>query len=115
MVGPPLRATDAYLPSLFDVLSGHRRLRNCPPRTSTRSGWGENSGEKPDPQRPLSEIECLFLAAVVPPGQLSTELTVPTVADGVAEPAESVRFQASDGFDERRTVRCSSAPVVDTS
>jgi hypothetical protein len=52
----------------------------------------ENSGEDPEPSRPLSST------GVQPyldfePGATSLELAVPTVADGVAEGAEHVRFQ----------------------
>ncbi|KUO18336.1 dienelactone hydrolase family protein [Streptomyces dysideae] len=53
----------------------------------------ENSGEQPDPERPLSQVDGLYLWVSVPAGRTSAELTVPTVADTVAEPAESVRFQ----------------------
>ncbi|GAA3387535.1 hypothetical protein [Streptomyces roseoviridis] len=47
----------------------------------------------PDPPRPLSRPveDGAYLAFSVPAGETSTEVTVPTVADGVAEPAESVR------------------------
>ena len=53
----------------------------------------ENSGENPAPSRPLSQTG---LTAFVPiePGTTSAELTIPIVADRVAEPAERVRFQA---------------------
>jgi hypothetical protein len=54
----------------------------------------ENSGEQPAPSRPLSGTGLQpFLA--IEPGHTSAEFTVPTVADGVAEGAEHVRFQAS--------------------
>jgi hypothetical protein len=53
----------------------------------------ENSGEKPDPERPLSQVDGLYLWVSVPAGRTSADLTVPTVADTVAESAESVRFQ----------------------
>ncbi|WP_407078077.1 hypothetical protein [Streptomyces sp. NPDC126499] len=47
----------------------------------------------PDPPRPLSRpVEPgAYLSFAVPAGETRTEVTVPTVADGVAEPAESVR------------------------
>ncbi|PAZ10101.1 hypothetical protein CLM62_42370 [Streptomyces sp. SA15] len=53
----------------------------------------ENSGASPDPERPLSEVEGLALWASVPAGETSGDVTLPTVKDEVAEPAESVRFQ----------------------
>ncbi|MGW1560074.1 alpha/beta hydrolase family protein [Streptomyces sp. NPDC002144] len=59
--------------------------------------WLENvSGEQPDPERPLSSVQYLGVAAGLPPGQVSAEVSLPTVTDQVAEPAESVRFQLSD-------------------
>jgi hypothetical protein len=51
-----------------------------------------NTGEDPAPSRPLSGTG-LQPFLVVEPGTTSVELTVPTVADGVAEGAEHVRFQ----------------------
>ena len=51
-----------------------------------------NSGEDPEPSRPLSRTALQpFLA--VEPGATSVELTMPTVADGAAEGAEHVRFE----------------------
>ncbi|POX54492.1 hypothetical protein C3489_13570 [Streptomyces sp. Ru71] len=54
------------------------------------------SGAEPDPERPLSQVEYLGVWASVPAGTTSTEVSVPTVKDTVAEPAESVRFTATD-------------------
>ncbi|WP_406439706.1 hypothetical protein OHB14_13235 [Streptomyces sp. NBC_01613] len=54
------------------------------------------AGESPDPERPLSRITYLSLYADVPAGELSAEVTLPTIKDQVAEPAESVRFQLID-------------------
>lgn len=68
----------------------------------------ENSGASPDPERPLSKVDGLYLWVSVPPGQTSVEVTVPTVKDGVAEPAESVRFQVADESGEPQP----GAPVV---
>ncbi|MEU4154990.1 hypothetical protein [Actinoplanes sp. NPDC026670] len=52
----------------------------------------ENSGQDPEPSRPLSSTNLQpFLE--IPPGATSVDLTVPTVADGTAEGAEHVRFQ----------------------
>nr|WP_225860299.1 hypothetical protein [Streptomyces triticiradicis] len=56
--------------------------------------WLEaNSGEGPLPSRPLSRLRGLSLYADVPPGRTSAEITVPTVADTVTEPAETVRLR----------------------
>ena len=52
----------------------------------------ENSGEDPEPSRPLSGTGLQWFLAVEP-GTTSVELMVPTVADGVTEGAEHVRFQ----------------------
>jgi hypothetical protein len=53
----------------------------------------DNSGEEAEPSRPLSSTQVQpFLA--IDPGATSADFTVPTVADGVAEGAEHVRFQA---------------------
>jgi hypothetical protein len=56
----------------------------------------ENSGEEPAPERPLSKVPGLFLWTSVPAGQLSAEISVPTITDQVTEQPESVRFQAVD-------------------
>jgi len=53
------------------------------------------SGEKPDPERPLSQ-NYIYLYPDVPAGELSAEVAVPTIKDQVTEPAESVRFQRID-------------------
>jgi hypothetical protein len=52
----------------------------------------EMTGEEPEPSRPLSETYLQPYAAVTP-GELTGDLTVPTIADDVAEPAERVQFQ----------------------
>jgi hypothetical protein len=56
--------------------------------------FAENSFEDPEPSRPLSQSG-LVLVMGIPPGTTSAEGAVPTVADGLAEPAEHVRFGAS--------------------
>ncbi|MFD7326692.1 alpha/beta hydrolase family protein [Streptomyces sp. NPDC059875] len=58
-------------------------------------GWlEENFGHVPDPALPLSKVwEEPYLGVNVPAGQLSAEVTVPTVTDGVGEPNEVVRLQ----------------------
>lgn len=53
----------------------------------------ENSGKEPLPSRPLSQVSGLLLFAEVPAGRTSTEITIPTVADTVAEPEETVRLR----------------------
>jgi hypothetical protein len=59
--------------------------------------WLESaSGANPDPERALSDVGYLFVYPEVPAGELSGEVTLPTVRDQVAEPAESVLFQRTD-------------------
>ncbi|MCX5252233.1 hypothetical protein OG895_45200 [Streptomyces sp. NBC_00201] len=69
--------------------------------------WLESvASEKPDPERPLSQA-AVYLYIEVPPGELSAELTLPTIGDQVAEPAESVRLQllgTNDGSQPGETV-----------
>ncbi|AZQ32481.1 hypothetical protein EJ357_02690 [Streptomyces cyaneochromogenes] len=60
----------------------------------------DHSGASPDPERPLSKVDGLYLWASVDAGEKSTEFVVPTLKDGVAEPAESVRLQMSDDTGE---------------
>ena len=52
----------------------------------------ENSGEDVLPSRPLSSTQ-MYLWVVIPPGQTSVEVPVPTLADTVAEGEEQVRFR----------------------
>ncbi|MFH9725407.1 alpha/beta hydrolase family protein [Streptomyces sp. NPDC017254] len=58
-----------------------------------RAWLEENLGEVPQTVTPLSGIEHggLYLGATVPAGETSAQVSVPTVKDGAAEPAESVR------------------------
>ncbi|MFF1451276.1 hypothetical protein ACFVYF_24540 [Streptomyces sp. NPDC058274] len=56
----------------------------------------ENTGESPQPSRALSTVEGLYLPVTIPAGQLSAEVKVPTVSDGVAEPEESLRLRWTD-------------------
>jgi hypothetical protein len=56
----------------------------------------DSSGEKPDPERPLSQVKYLSMWVYLPAGQMSGEVTLPTVADRVTEPAESARFRLTD-------------------
>ncbi|WP_374050238.1 hypothetical protein [Streptomyces roseicoloratus] len=50
-------------------------------------------GDVPEPARPLSrpEYEDAYASFAVPAGETTAELRVPTVEDGTAEPAESLR------------------------
>ncbi|MFK0150856.1 hypothetical protein ACIQVK_02100 [Streptomyces sp. NPDC090493] len=60
-------------------------------------GWlADVSGAAPDPERPLSQVDGLYLWLDVPAGRTSLDVTVPTVPDQVAEPAESVAFRQTD-------------------
>ncbi|MET4922525.1 hypothetical protein P3L51_09225 [Streptomyces sp. PSRA5] len=74
--------------------------------TDVDPDWlGEVTGESPPPARsaaeslaparPLSELEGLNLPIAIPPGELSTDVTIPIVADGVSEPEESLRIKLS--------------------
>jgi hypothetical protein len=67
------------------------------PELSTKDvdpAWLDSaSGEKPDPERGLSQVKYLALVANVPAGRLSAEVALPTVKDQVSEPAESVSFR----------------------
>lgn len=56
----------------------------------------ESSGQSPDPERPLSKVDGLYLWVSMPAGKLTADVTIPTVSDQVTEPAESLRFQAVD-------------------
>lgn len=60
----------------------------------------ENTGASPDPERPLSKVDGFYIWVNVPEGRTTAELRIPTVKDHVAEPAESVRFQAADDSGE---------------
>ena len=56
----------------------------------------EVTGQDPLPSRPLSETFA-YPYATVTPGELTADLTVPTVADDVAEPAEHLRLDLTAG------------------
>ncbi|MFK4099536.1 hypothetical protein ACI2L1_05530 [Streptomyces sp. NPDC019531] len=76
----------------------------------------DSTSEDPDPERPLSSVTLLSLWASVPAGQPSAELTLPTVKDQVAEPAESVRFQlAGENGDPQPGGPVVSGTVLDAS
>ncbi|WP_053849942.1 hypothetical protein [Streptomyces sp. NRRL B-24085] len=53
------------------------------------------SGDVPDPERPLSDAS-LWVWLNIPPGSTGVDFAVPTVADQVAEPAESMRLALTD-------------------
>ncbi|MEE1795541.1 hypothetical protein PUR28_33010 [Streptomyces sp. BE308] len=55
--------------------------------------WLAGLGGSADPERPLSTIDS-YLWTGVPEGGTSTEVSVPTTADTLTEPEESVRMQA---------------------
>ncbi|MGA5203347.1 alpha/beta hydrolase family protein [Streptomyces variegatus] len=73
----------------------------------------ENHGESPLPERPLSTVGMHLLSAV-PAGRLSTEVTIPTIADGVTEPEEAVRIQLV-GFEEPPVGPVFTGRIEDTS
>ncbi|MFI9761684.1 alpha/beta hydrolase family protein [Streptomyces sp. NPDC051963] len=76
----------------------------------------EYSGESPDPERPLSQLEGLYLWMDIPAGQTSVEVLLPTVKDTVIEPAESVRFrQADDSGEPQSDGAVLSGTVLDAS
>ncbi len=52
----------------------------------------DNSGEEPEPSRPLSQTGA-HPYAIIEPGTTTAQITLPTVADGVAEGAEHVQFE----------------------
>ncbi|WP_399494269.1 hypothetical protein [Streptomyces sp. P9(2023)] len=60
-----------------------------------RSWVEENFGELPDPPKPLSQLgfegEAPTVWVTVPPGETSVDVTIPTVADQVGEPTETLK------------------------
>ncbi|MET7689431.1 hypothetical protein ABZT06_15895 [Streptomyces sp. NPDC005483] len=67
----------------------------------------DNSGDVPDPERPLSDAS-LWVWMNIPPGSTSVDFVVPTVQDQVAEPAESMRLALTD----RNAVPLPDRPVL---
>ncbi|MFF4488011.1 alpha/beta hydrolase family protein [Streptomyces sp. NPDC001544] len=57
----------------------------------------DTADASPDPERPLSKVDGLLLWVDIPAGRLTTDVTLPTVTDRVAEPEESVRLQQIEG------------------
>ncbi|MFD5336473.1 hypothetical protein [Streptomyces hawaiiensis] len=89
---------DTELPVVFSFLAagGNAELSS----TDVDPRWlMEKHGESPLPERPLSEVAGMSLLSVVPAGQLSAEVAIPTIADRAAEPEEAVRIQLF-GFEE---------------
>ncbi|MGV4980664.1 alpha/beta hydrolase family protein [Streptomyces sp. NRAIS4] len=86
-------AVDVDMNAMFTVVPG------TGPELSTKdvsARWlQETAGAKPDPERPLSKAG-IYLWVEIQAGRTSVDITVPTVKDGVREPAESVRFQQVD-------------------
>ncbi|MFG3127559.1 hypothetical protein ACGFZU_07635 [Streptomyces tendae] len=56
----------------------------------------ETVGEVPDGEVPLSRLDYFALWVSVPPGETDAEVTVPTVADQVAEPTEYIGLRSTD-------------------
>ncbi|MEV6488582.1 hypothetical protein AB0M20_08100 [Actinoplanes sp. NPDC051633] len=65
--------------------------------TDVPAEWlAEVSGEDPQPSRPLSEVYP-WIYAEVPAGELTTDITIPTVTDDLAEGEEQIRLDAQVG------------------
>lgn len=84
-------AADAEIVSEFVLLpvTGGAELSTA----DVDPGWlKETFGESPTPVRPLSKVvDDPYIPVTVPAGRLSTEVSVPTVKDGLREPVESLR------------------------
>ncbi|KMS85344.1 hypothetical protein ACZ91_43715 [Streptomyces regensis] len=87
-------AVDVDMGALFQVAPA------TAPELSTKdvpAGWlRDTTGEKPDPERPLSKVTGFYLWADIPAGRTSAEITLPTVKDRVRESTESVLFREVD-------------------
>ncbi|MEU1339715.1 hypothetical protein [Streptomyces sp. NPDC005827] len=87
-------AADTDIASLFvpvPVTGPELSTKDVDPR------WlADASGAEPDPERPLSKVEGLYLWLDVPAGRTSLDVTVPTVKDQVREDTETVTFQQTD-------------------
>ncbi|MEU9479877.1 hypothetical protein [Streptomyces sp. NPDC048191] len=87
-------AADADMSTMFVVVPA------TAPGLSTKdvpARWPrDTAGAKPDPERPLSKVDGLYLFVDVPAGRTSADVTLPTLGDRVAEPAEPVRFRQTD-------------------
>lgn len=83
---------DADLWLVFDVqpVSGAAELSTV----DVDPDWfTEYTGESPLPGRPLSSVDYFGVPVLVPAGEPSADLTVPTVKDTVTEPDEQVRLR----------------------
>ncbi|MEW2514349.1 hypothetical protein [Streptomyces sp. NPDC046870] len=87
-------AVDVDMGALFEVAPA------TAPELSTKdvpASWlRDTTGEKPDPERPLSKVSGFYLWADIPAGRTSAEITLPTVTDRVRESPESVLFRQVD-------------------
>ncbi|AEY93439.1 secreted protein [Streptomyces hygroscopicus subsp. jinggangensis 5008] len=87
-------AVDVDMNALFQVAPA------TAPELSTKdvpAGWlRDTTGEKPDPERPLSKVTGCYLWVDIPAGRTSEEIALPTVKDGVRESTESVLFRQVD-------------------
>jgi hypothetical protein len=76
--------------------------------------WLENFGERPSPERPLSQTG-VWITVDVRAGRTTADFTVPTVKDRVTEPAESLRLALADWDGEPLPGLESTGTVVDAS
>ncbi|MCO8273635.1 hypothetical protein M1L60_23860 [Actinoplanes sp. TRM 88003] len=80
-------------------VSGAVRPPGADPELSTTDvdpAWlMDTGGYEAEPSRPLSELDFLSLFAVITPDRLSTEMSVPTIADQAPEPVERIRLALS--------------------
>ncbi|WP_225828871.1 hypothetical protein [Streptomyces naphthomycinicus] len=87
-------AVDVDMSAMFGVVPA------TAPELSTKdvpAAWlRDATGEKPDPERPLSKVNGLYLWADIPAGRTSADITLPTVKDRVRESTESVLFRQTD-------------------
>ncbi|WP_161336990.1 hypothetical protein [Streptomyces sp. SID486] len=86
-------AVDVDMSAVFQVVKAGA------PELSTKdvpAAWlRDMTGEKPDPERPLSKVE-FYLWTDIPPGRTVMDINLPTVRDRVREATESVRFRQID-------------------
>ncbi|MEU9787858.1 hypothetical protein AB0H92_44075 [Streptomyces phaeochromogenes] len=98
--------TEIWIDSAFATVDGAELST-----TDVDPAWlDETTGESPNPSRPLSGLEGLYLPLAIPQGELTTDVTIPVVADGVTEPEESLRIQLSLWTAEGEQVE---GPVLD--
>ncbi|MCZ4513142.1 hypothetical protein O3Q52_34305 [Streptomyces sp. ActVer] len=98
--------TEIWIDSAFAPVGGAELST-----TDVDPAWlDETTGESPNPSRPLSGLAGLYLPLAIPQGELTTDVTIPVVADGVTEPEESLRIQLSLWTAEGEQVE---GPVLD--